>query len=127
MFSLSVRCELFTIRKGSIAAFEVACLHALVFVLLFLQLGDVQARVSLPECLSVDIDDLTPFQIFPTGFTQHVFAVNILCGVSQIGKNTSRLPGVEVRVGNQGSNTGVAFDRVDIIEIVAKILSRCIS
>lgn len=89
---LSMCCELFAIRKSSIAAFEVACFHALVLVLLFLELGNVQAGISLPQCLGVDINDLTTLQVFTTRIVQHVFAINILLRIPNVRKYAGSLP-----------------------------------
>jgi len=84
MFLLSMRCELFTIRKGSVAAFEVTGLHALVFVLLLLELGDVQARICLSEGLREYIDDFSPLEVLATCLRQHVFAIDEVFGIPQV-------------------------------------------
>jgi len=119
MFLLSMRCELFTIRKSPVATFEVTCLHALIFVLLLLELGDVQARICLSKGLCENIDDFSPLEVLATSLCQHVFSIDEVFRIPQVCQNSCCLPGTEEWVGNNCSYARVSFNRIDVIKIMA--------
>jgi hypothetical protein len=118
MFLFPVRRKFFTVCKGSIAPFEVASFHALVFVLLFLQFGYVESRIGFPQRLCEDVDDFAPFEIFSASFSQHVFSIDVMFRISKVGKDAGCFPRIEERVCNERSYSRVSLDRVNVVQIV---------
>ena len=84
--------KFFTVCKGSIAPFEVASFHALVFVLLFLQFGYVETRIGFPQRLCEDVDDFAPLEIFSASFSKHVFSIDVMLRISKVGKDAGCFP-----------------------------------
>jgi hypothetical protein len=67
MCQLPVSGQLLARPETQIASFEIASLHALVSLALFLDLRDVQAWISFLEMLGKDVYDFAAFEIFSTG------------------------------------------------------------
>jgi len=84
--------EFFTVCKCSIAPFEVASFHALVFVLLFLQFGYVESRIGLPQRLCEDVDNFSSLEIFSASFSKHVFSIDVMFRISKVGKDAGCFP-----------------------------------
>lgn len=121
MCLFSVGRKFFAVCKGPITPFEIASFHALVLVLLFLEFGYVESRVGLSQCLCENVDDFTPLEIFSTSFGQHVFSIDVMFRISKVGKDAGCFPRTEERVCDEGSYSRVSLDRVNVVQVMAKL------